>query len=305
MPVLRLSGYKNFISYLCVVVIAGCALPRDKAQSAALRDDYGNPIAIEGRPQRIVSLNPTTTEVLFAMGASKRLVGRSHWDAWPHSALSIPDLGNALRPNVEAILAARPDLVILYASLDNRAAMQRLLAAGVNVIGFKIDRLAEFDRVTRIIGCIIGDTVRGGQVADSVKRTITRVRAATASLERPTVVWPFSYRPVMVVGGGSFMSELLDVAGARNIYADLPQPTPVVTLEDVVRRNPRYVIRSIDMAQSVTQPAAIDPAWSAVPAIRMGRLVSAPAELVARPSVRLGEAAVALAKLLHPGISLP
>jgi ABC-type Fe3+-hydroxamate transport system substrate-binding protein len=127
---------------------------------------------------------------------------------------------------------------------------------------------------------------------------------ATARLKHPTVVWPFSYRPVMVVGGGSFMSELLDVAGARNIYRDLPQPSPVVTLEDVVRRNPQDVIRSVDETQTVTQPKTLDPAWMALPAVRMGHVITAPAELVARPSVRLGEAAVALARLLHPGITI-
>jgi ABC-type Fe3+-hydroxamate transport system substrate-binding protein len=291
MPVLRFSH--RLIVGIGLAAIA-CTSSRDTAGSGVLRDDYGDPIVMGASPRRIVSLNPTTTEALFAMGASAHLIGRSHWDAWPDSARRIPDLGDALRPNVEAVLAAHPDLVIVYASLDNRAATQRLRAAGVNTVAFKIDRLADFDRTTRLLGRVIGDSARAAWVADSVRSTITRVRVATARLEHPTVIWPFSYRPVMVVGGGSFMSELLDVAGGRNIYGDLPQPSPVVTLEDVVRRNPDYVIRSIDVTQSVTQPQALDPAWTALAAVRMGRVISAPAELVARPSVRLGEAAVAL-----------
>lgn len=285
--------------------LAACTGAGSGATAGTLRDDYGDPIALQAHPRRIVSLNPTTTEALFAMGASAHLIGRSHWDAWPDSARLIPDLGDAIRPNVEAILAAHPDLVILYASLDNRAAAQRLRAARVNTLAFKIDRVAEFDQTVRLIGRVIGDSARAAWVADSVRNTLRRVRAATAELPHPTVVWPFAYRPVMVVGGGSYMSELLEIAGGRNIYSDLQHPSPVVTLEDVVRRNPDYVIRSIDAAQSVTQPKALDPAWMAVPAVRAGRVLSAQASLVARPSVQMGEGAVSLARLLHPGIQIP
>lgn len=286
---------------LCVVA---CTAPRERERDASLRDDYGDPIAFGAPPHRVVSLNPTTTELLFAMGSDGRLVGRSHWDVWPAAAARVPDLGDAIRPNVEAVLRARPDLVILYASEDNRAAAARLRAAGVRCIAFRIDRIADFDRDTRLLGRIVGDSARAATVADSVRRTLARVRAVTARLPHPTVVWPFEYRPAMVLGGGSFLSELLDVAGGRNVYADLPQPSPVVAIEDVVRRNPQYVIRSVDVAQQVTQPLAIDPAWRAVPAVTAGRVLVAPAALVSRPSVQLGEAAVALATLLHPGLSL-
>jgi len=269
--------------------------------TAIVRDDYGEPVSFDVVARRIVSLNPTTTETLFAMHHQAQLVGRSRWDVWPDSARLIPNLGDALRPNVEAVIAARPDLVILYGSADNRPAAERFKAAGIRVVAFKIDRVATFDRVTRILGRLVGDTAAGNIVADSVQRTLHRVATATASLPHPTVVWPFAYRPAMVVGGGSFMTELLDVAGAHNIYGDMREPSPVVTLEDVVRRNPTYVIRSVDNTQLVTQPTKIDPAWSAIDAVRQGRVLIAPAELVARPSVRMGEGALALARLLHPG----
>ena len=325
-PVLRFlsrfvaSTYHTAIAVAGLVVVSGVACTRSgrssgtrdagetssrsDASQAQLRDDYGDPIVLGVRPRRIVSLNPTTTEMLFTMGAQSRVVGRSRWDVWPDAARYVPDLGDAIRLNVEMVLAAHPDLVLLYASLDNRAAALRLRAAGVTVLGLKVDRIRDFDRVMRLIGRIVGDSIGGATVADSVGRTLERVRTATARLEHPTVVWPFSYRPAMVVGGGSFMNDLLDVAGAQNIYADLHQPSPIVTIEDVVRQDPRYVIRSVDLTQSVTQPTSVDAAWRAVPAVRAGRIFSAPAELLSRPSVRLGEGAVALARLLHPGVEI-
>jgi iron complex transport system substrate-binding protein len=267
-------------------------------------DDYGDTIVFGAAPTRVVSLNPTTTETIFAMGLNRHLIGRSHWDAWPDSALQLPDLGNALRPNVEAILAARPDLVILYASADNRPATLRLRAAGIHTLAFRIDRVTTFDHVTRILGRVLGDSASGARVADSVGATLARVRAATASLRRPTVVWPFAYRPAMVVGGGSYMTELLEIAGARNLYGDLRDPSPIVTIEDVVQKNPDFIIRSVDRTQTVTQPSKIESAWQAVPAVRENRILISDAGLVARPSVRLGEAAMSLARLLHPGITI-
>jgi iron complex transport system substrate-binding protein len=155
------------------------------------------------------------------------------------------------------------------------------------------------------MGRVLGDSASGASVADSVAATIARVRAATASLKRPRVVWPFAYRPVMVVGGGSYMTELLEISGAENIYGTLKDPSPIVTIEDVVQKNPDYVIRSVDRQQTVTQPSKIESAWQAVPAVRNGRILVSDASLIARPSVRLGEAAMSLARLLHPGLTIP
>ena len=103
------------------LALGACERAPAPARSVAT-DDFGDTIAVAASPQRIVSLNPTTTELLYAIGAGGRLVGRTTYDRIPAAVLSVPDLGPGLRPNVEAVLAARPDLVILYASQDNRDA---------------------------------------------------------------------------------------------------------------------------------------------------------------------------------------
>jgi len=267
---------------------------------APIVDDYGDTVRLATRPQRIVSLNPTTTEILFTMGAGTRLVGRSHWDSWPNAAHAVPDLGDGIRPNVEAILATHPDLVIVYASVDNQPAIRQLHTAGLVTLALKTDRIADFDRATRILGRVTGDSARAATVADSVHATLERVRAATGSVPHPRVVWPYMYRPVMVVGAGSYLNELLTIAGATNIYAELPEPSPIVALEDVVRRNPDYVLRSAD----VSQVGPLDAAWRAVPAARAGRVLITRTDIIGRPSVQLGMAAVHLASVLHPELHL-
>ncbi|HEX8943828.1 MAG TPA: ABC transporter substrate-binding protein, partial [Gemmatimonadaceae bacterium] len=113
MPVFR---FRSHIAAF-LVVAAGCKPAERAAQpSDTLRDHYGTPIAIGRAPRRIVSLNPATTEILFAIGAGPRLVGRSQYDVFPDSAKLVPSVGAALRPNIEAVLATHPDLVVLYAS---------------------------------------------------------------------------------------------------------------------------------------------------------------------------------------------
>jgi ABC-type Fe3+-hydroxamate transport system substrate-binding protein len=294
MPVFR------FYSYIAALVVAfaGCRPPERSAQPTdAPRDDYGTPIAIGRAPQRIVSLNPTTTEILFALGAGQRLVGRSQYDVFPDSARLVPSVGAALRPNIESVLATHPDLVILYASQDNRPAVDRLRQAGIMTVAFKIDSIEQFERDTRLLGRLTGDSARAATLVDSVAATLSVVRAATASLPRPTVFIHAWDRPIIAIGGGSFLSQLLDIAGARNVYADIAAPSAAVTLEDIVKRNPDFVLASPVSAPKMRSSES----WNAVPAIRAGKLLVYDTVLVGRPSVLLGAAARSLADLIHPG----
>ena len=285
---------------LCIAIFA-CAgsKPATRTSSTAERDDFGDSVVVDAshRPSRIVSLNPTTTEILFAIGAGDRVVGRSTYDVFPDEAKSVTDVGMPLRPNIEAVLAVHPDLVILYASADNRPATQRFQQAGVRTLALKIDSIAQFERDTRLLGRLTGDSAVAYALVDSVAATLDRVRAATKSLPRPTVFIPTWDRPLIAIGGGSFLSQLLDIAGGRNIYEDIATPSAVVTIEDVAKRNPDYVMTSPAAAPNI----GTDPKWRALSAVRQKHVLVYDTLLVGRPSVTLGAAARSIANLLHPG----
>jgi ABC-type Fe3+-hydroxamate transport system substrate-binding protein len=265
-------------------------------------DDFGDTIQAGTRaaPARIASLNPATTELLFAIGAGRRLVARTSWDMWPDSARAVVDVGPGLRPNVEAVLAQHPDLVVLYASAENRVAAAQLRAAGVRVIAFKIDRLSDFARATVAIGRAVGERERAALVVDTVQRTLARVREATRSLPRPTVFWHVWDSPIYTIGRGSYLDELLTIAGGTNIYGDRAEVSPQVSLEDIVQRDPHIILAGADGARALTASAL----WHGVRAVREGRVFVVDTNLVGRPSVRAGEAAVSIARLLHPGLAL-
>ena len=285
---------KRFVTLLLLAAATSCA--RDATQGAPEADDFGDPIIVRSAPRRIVSLNPATTDLIFALGAGDRLVGRTHWDVYPEAAKAVRDLGSGIRPNVEAVLGVRPDLVILYASKDNRAAASELRTAGVNTLSLKIDHIADFYYASRTIGRLLGDSARGAIVADSVERTLKRVRATTQSLDKPTVFWHIWDAPLITIGRGSYMNELIEIAGGRNIYGDVDQTSPAVSIEDVLKRNPRYIITGPEGSLKIMK----DPRWSEAPAVRDRRILVVDTAIVGRPSVRLGEAAESIARLLHP-----
>ena len=282
-------------SYFAIVLaLAAC----DKAarESIAARDDFGDPIQLGPAPTRIVSLNPATTEILFTLGAGSKVIGRTEYDLWPDSARLVPAMGGGISVNVEAVLGTHPDLVLLYASRDNRSAAERLRAAGINTVSLKVDHISDFRRTTQLLGAILHDSTRARVVIDSVQHTLDGVRLATKNDPRPKVFWHIWDAPLITIGSGSFMSELVDIAGATNVYADITGPSGPINLEDVARRDPDFILAGPIGAAQIES----DPRWRIVRAAREGKILVVDTVLVARPAVRLGEAAVSLARLLHP-----
>jgi ABC-type Fe3+-hydroxamate transport system substrate-binding protein len=284
---------------LPLMLLAAAACSREAVNRSPEADDFGDPVVVRTAPRRIVSLNPATTDLIFALGAGNRLVGRTHWDLYPDEAKAVPDLGSGIRPNVEVVLGAKPDLVLLYASNDNRAAATELRTAGVNTLSLKIDHIADFERAARLIGKLIGDSLRGATVADSVRKTLDSVSRSTAALPKPTVFWHIWDAPLITIARGSYMDELITIAGGKNIYADMAEASPMVSIEDVMRRNPDFIVTGPEGARKIRADAK----WAEAPAVKANRILVADTMLVGRPSVRLGEAAVSLARLLHPDAS--
>jgi ABC-type Fe3+-hydroxamate transport system substrate-binding protein len=285
---------------MTLIILAACAPGERREASGAnvVVDDFGDTTRVESVPKRIVSLNPTTTEILFAIGVGSHVVGRTKWDSWPDSAKLVPDVGDALRPNVESVLAARPDLVVLYANNDNRMAASQLRAAGVPTVAMRVDSIAEFARVTLLLGRLTGEEARARNVVDSVERTLDRVRQATAALPRVSVFFHTWEKPIITIGKHSFLNELVEIAGGTNIYGDVKAVSPIVTMEDIVDRNPDVLVVGPATARAILASAS----WQVVPAVRAKKVFVYDTMIVGRPSVTLGMAAVNLANLLHPGV---
>jgi len=289
--------FRVVVAALAVLVTGACGTPDGGhvlATTIEIVDDFGDTLRLTQPAARIVSLNPVITEALFALGAGARVVGRTHWDTSPVAALAVPDLGNGLQPNVEAVLATRPDLIVLYASNGNRAAAAAFHRAGVPTLTMHTDRIADLPRALQSLGRVVGDSATARRVADSVTRSLESVRAMPPRATPSTVFWHVWDAPVITIGAGSYLDELGAIAGARNVFGDLQQPSPQVTLESVAQRNPGFVLAGPVAAARLRSEAQ----WQAVPAVRQGHVLVIDTMIVGRPGVRMGEAARYLRILL-------
>ncbi|MEK0430330.1 MAG: hypothetical protein RL139_134 [Gemmatimonadota bacterium] len=290
MPLHRRLGGGPLLLAVCALAVACTSTASDQGTPLVV-DDFGDTVRLAAPATRIVSLNPVTTEVLIAIGARERLVGRTHWDL---GAAEVPDVGDGMQPNVEAILAQRPDLVVLYESPANRGAVERLRAAGITTIAFRTDRVADLARVAPVLGAAVGDRPAGITVAAAVRATIDSV-AALPRRERPVrAFWHIWDAPLLTIGRGSYLTELLEAAGGRSLFDDLAAPSPQVTLEEIVRRDPDVILAGPAGAEAIRR----HPGWAAVRAVREGRVLVVDTALVGRPGVRMGEAAAHLRRLL-------
>lgn len=301
----------RLIRWCGVVLFAGllaCGGERGQpvAGSDVVVDDFGDTLRLAAPAQRVVSLNPVTTELLFALGVDDRLVGRTSWDLFPEAARAVPDLGAGMGPNVEAIVGQRPDLVLLYGSEMNRVAVRQLRAAGIATLTHRTDRIADLQRVIPVIAAALGAEAMGQLVADSVQASVESVRALPRPSEPLRAYWHVWDAPILTIGGGSYLSELLDVAGAANVFGDLSAPSPQVSLEEIARRDPDVILAGPNNARKILASAS----WRVVPAVRAGRVIAIDTTIVGRPGVRMGEAARFLRRVLvdslpNPGGGLP
>ena len=281
---------------LLLVLLTGCREPAPPA-AAGLTDDAGVALRLAAPPQRIVSLIPATTELAFALGAGDRLVGRTSWCDFPAEAKAVPDLGNGIGPNIEAVVAARPDLVLLYKSGSNRSAADQLRSFGIPTLELATDRMEDFDRITRLLGAALGKSVEAESL---VVRTARDLESATVQPSSRPAVLPTVFilawdRPPMTLGRGSFLSEILERAGARNLFDDLATSSAPISIEAVASRDPDFVLVSGSGEPAIAGRVE----WRVVEAVRERRFLRIDGSEFNRPSPRIGDAVRRLAAELR------
>jgi iron complex transport system substrate-binding protein len=282
-----ISGTLGHLRFAFVALLAACATPRSSGP-IVVAGDAGDTVRLAAPATRVASLQPTTTELLFAVGAGDRVVGRTTWCDAPAAALDVPSLGDGLNPNLEAIVAARPDLVLLYPSALNDAAAARLGELGIAALRLRTDRLADVPRLARLLGHATGRDAAGDSVATRFERDLAA--ASTTHTEGPTVFILAWDQPLTTIGAGSFLSEVVQRAGGRNVFAELMSASAPVSLEAVVARDPSLVL----VPSAELRATGIRPEWNAVRAFRERRLVHVTGSEYLRPTPRAPSAVRAL-----------
>jgi iron complex transport system substrate-binding protein len=274
---------RALLSVLSVLfaIIGSCRSAPAPAGKSGLVDDAGDTVALEIPARRVVSLIPAATELLFAIGAGSAVIGRTRYCDYPAAAKSVPDLGDGIKPSIEAVLARRPDLVVLYHSGQNAAVAGRLRELGIAALRINTDALSDVPRVARMLGRLTGHQ-RGADSVVAVFDTALARASHSRVGPRPKVLLLVWEEPPMTIGRGSFLSELIERAGGENLFADVAASSGVVSIEAVAARNPDLIFTMTEGPSGF----ASRPEWQVVPAVREHRFLRVNGSEFIRPSPR-------------------
>ena len=247
---------------------------------------------------RVVSLAPSITEIVYALGAGDRLVGVCAQCDYPPAAARLPRVGGYLVPSVEAVVAARPDVVLVVPSPGNRDAVRAVEQAGVRVVVVQDRTLADLWASMRAVAAALGRPEAGEHLVTDVQRRLDAVHGRVAGLPPRRVLLVVGHTPLVVAGHGTLQDELVAAAGGVNVAADAGGVWPQISLELVVARAPEVIV---DAAMG-TEEGRHDlfAGLPTVPAVRDGRVVAFAGEAIFRAGPRVPEAARDLAAAIHP-----
>lgn len=281
--------------------LCACGSPR-AAETAVIEitDDAGEVVRLPAPAQRVVSLIPARTDLILALGAADRIVARTHFDDDPRLA-DVPSVGNALTPSVEWLMSQRPDLIVAWPDAQSRTVVTRLRELGVPVYASRVQSLTDVDRSIAHLGVLLGLSAAADSLIAAVQAGLDSAAHVAAGAERPAVAYLIGLDPAVVAGPGTYIDQLLEIAGARNVFADAGGLWPTVGLEEIVRRQPAHVLLATEEASGRAQVERLTTraGWRDVAAVRDGNVHVLEPDLFNRPGPRVGEAAVRLAELLH------
>ncbi len=250
-------------------------------------------------PRRVVSLAPSLTDIVLALGKTDRLVGVTRFDDAPE-VKGLPRVGGFLDPSAEAVLALRPDLVLWFTDAGAMPAVARLAELGIPVLALPITSVADVLAACRDVGAALGDRPEGARLAARLEATIARYRARSAGLPPRRVLFIVGREPLVVAGPGSYPDELLRVLGARNVVEGTVA-WPVFPVERAAALDPDVII---DAAVREHGKGG-DRALSAIPAARRGAVRRLASDAALRPGPRLERALALLFEAIHPEAAAP
>jgi iron complex transport system substrate-binding protein len=263
-------------------------------------DDLGRKLYLAKAPNRIVSLAPSVTEMLFALGAGAQVVAVTDFCNYPPEAREKSRIGG-LKPSIEAIIAMRPDLVLVPHAFLDPAVLAKL--DELKIATYVLDAKSLEDILNQLtqLGRLLNRSADAGQLVAALRQRIRAVRDRTQDLPRPRVFYVLNSNPLMTVGQSSFIHQLLEAAGASNVGATSSQPSPRISIEEVLAQNPDILMFPVGSTEGIPESERRQwERWSQLTAVREHRLYQIDSELIDRPGPRIVEGLERLARQFHP-----
>ena len=254
--------------------------------SIALEDDLGRKVELKEPAERIVTLAPFLTELAYSAGAGKKVVGVSAYSDYPPEARALPQVASAMGPEIEVLAVLRPDLVLAWRDSIRSDDVERLERFGIPVFVAQARRLDDVPRLLDAIGRLTGSD--GSAAAQGYRRRLAALRAAYSAKERVRVFVEVWHRPLTTIAGRHWINEALEVCAGDNVFRDLDAVAPVVSWEEVYKRDPAVIVATGSAASEREFRAN----WKGHPtlaAVKSGRLVWVDADRIQRPTARMVE----------------
>ena len=273
------------------------------ANALTVRDMLGREVTLAAPPQRIVSLVPSVTESIFALGGQARLAGRTDWCDSPPAAREKPSVGGMINPSLETIVTLKPDLVIATDEGNREETIVQLRRLGIPTYLVHAHRVAEMLDMVARLGDLVERRDAVGPLVGSIRGRIDAVRQRVAALPAPSVLYVLWPEPLIVPGAASHITELIELAGGRSITAGMRDSYVRLSLEAAVARGPEVIILA-DHSNAGTAAGRQSPEkWqrlASVPAIKAGRLHSIDLSVLHRYGPRVPDGLEMLARMIHP-----
>ena len=269
-----------------------------------LTDDAAREVTLDAEPQRVVSLAPSNTEIVCALGACDRLVGVTDFDDYPPEVADVPDVVVAAVVDVERVRAAEPDLVLAAGNeFTPTSVIEQLIRLELPVLTLYAESLDEVYGDVELVGRALGASDEAADLVEAMRQDALAVESAVAGVERPRTFYEVSYYQgtIYTAGEGSFLASLLELAGSEAITGD-PQSF-AIALEELIVADPELILLGdATYDPSVTpESVAARPGWESMTAVREGRVEPFPEDVVVtRPGPRIVEGLEALARAIHP-----
>jgi len=280
------------------------AVPAFSAAPAAYRqatDLLGRKVSVPADPRRVVALAPSITEIIFSLGQADRLKGVSQFSDYPVAAATLPKVGSYVHPDLERIVALKPDLCIAIKDGNPREIVDRLESMKIPVYAVDPRNLDSVMATVEAIGALLNCEGTAAGLVQGMRRRISRVRERISHAgRRPGVFFQIGIAPIVSVGTDSFIHQLIEMAGGKNLAAgDVVYPR--FSREQVLALSPEIIIiTSMARAAAFEHVKAEWSRWPSLPAARDGKIYIEDSNLFDRPSPRLVNALEVLAKRIHP-----
>jgi iron complex transport system substrate-binding protein len=293
---------------LLSAVILGTATACSTSKASVI-DDLGRSVTFDGPVSTIVSLAPSATEIVFAIGAGDKLIGRTDYCSYPPEAASVSSVGGFYDPNKEEIVTLDPDVVLASGMHDQTGDAAWLEEKGLKVVILEPHTLDDVMNHIALVGKLTGKEAEAAQLVESLQSRTDYVAARTADLtdsQKPNVLHITWHDPLWVVGEGSFANALMEIAGGVNVFGDIAVADAQVNLDAAVARGPQVITVSTGHGDAMSEPynwvVASDSPFRETAAYKSGRVHQVDADLLSRGGPRIVDALELYASLIHPEI---